>query len=200
MLTAAPFAPPNSSLRSLLRNSTAAQHAQLDAHVSASLIERFDRSHYVRLLRRLHAFFSRWEPAAEAALCRDWPDLISSRSKLPYLCTDLRAIGDDALAPQEAADIEIPVMRHVPRALGSMYVIEGATLGGQALAPRLREKLGHEAGTPGTAYFESYGPQVPTRWRQFLDVLERGVHPADYPQAVDAAIATFEAMRKVFER
>ena len=145
----------------------------------ASLAAMLDRIHgfYVPLEARLAAL--PWAPAGLA---------FDERRKAGWLVDDLLALG---ARPSGATCTRLPVLDTLTAGLGSLYVLEGATLGGQLIARELA-RLGVDA-AHGGRFFASYGAEVGPRWRQFVDVLEThcaGEVATD--AAIEAAAATFD--------
>lgn len=112
------------------------------------------------------------------------------RRKAGLIDRDLIALG------LSATDIAlVPLCRHLPRvdtlprALGALYVMEGATLGGQVVRKRLARTLGLDA-TAGVAFFSSYGEGVGSMWREFQDLVRRSISSHG---ELDAMIATAAA-------
>lgn len=105
---------------------------------------------------------------------------------ISHIVTDLgeryksRLIIDDLLATgfSEAEIDALPVYRFefssVAEALGIMYVLEGATLGGRILYKHIHEALGR---TPenGASYFWGYGAQTGNLWKSFISSLTQFV-------------------------
>lgn len=185
------------TLRDSLRRATADSHAHAEAVISTLMFRQpIDRATYVNLLRHLLSFISHWERAVESFIEPVLENLVRARTKLPLLRTDLAALGADdtmgAAYPQA-----LPPLDGVGSALGSIYVIEGSTLGGQIIAKRIRQTLSLPDGA-GVAYFESYGSQTSARWSEFLDILEQHLTPPLLPYAIEAARATFQAMEGVY--
>ncbi len=83
---------------------------------------------------------------------------------------------------------------------GCLYVLEGACLGGQVIAPALRERLGVAKGS-GASFFTGDAEGTPARWRLFLAWLE-GLARAGSATAeiVASARATFLAFARWVER
>jgi len=142
------------------------------------------RDEYRSLLIRFYGFHSAWEKAAGAMA----PDraFFESRCKTKLLIRDLVALGLD-----EAEIIRLPQcdpLMPLPSSaavLGSMYVVEGSTLGGAVIAREVERKLGFDAET-GCAYFRSYGRDIAVMWRQFGAMLQE----ASSPEADDVIVAT----------
>ena len=85
-----------------------------------------------------------------------------------------------------------PVLRNAAEALGSLYVMEGSTLGGRVIERNVKRCLGLDA-QHGCTYFAGYGMHTGTMWRSFLTQLDQA--PAvDAEQIADGATATFECL------
>ena len=116
----------------------------------------------------------------------------NDRRKVPKLLADLEFLGYEA-ADRLPMCRSLPPLDSVPGILGSLYVVEGATLGGQLISRHLERTLGLREGR-GYAFFSSYGPQVGSRWRSFRDVLLSCSTEQDDDRIVDSATATFRGM------
>ena len=57
--------------------------------------------------------------------------------------------------------------RPVPEGLGALYVIEGATLGGQVITRYIQSALKIDA-TNGGRFFAAYGDRTGLLWRDFV--------------------------------
>lgn len=132
------------------------------------------------------------------------------RATSPVLPSDLRrGIAADALRLREdLGDIGVPVIRedahlefHDPAAaIGAVYVLEGARLGGKVLARQAEARLGLSAES-GAAYLNGEGRDSGRRWRRFLAALEeRIVSSEDIARAVAAARETFRLVIRQYER
>jgi heme oxygenase len=58
----------------------------------------------------------------------------------------------------------VPPIDSVDAVVGALYVCEGATLGGQIIASRIRERLGSDA---PHSFFACYGDAVVARWADY---------------------------------
>jgi heme oxygenase len=148
---------------------------------------------YRHLLCRLFGFHSAWEPAADQALSD--PTFFATRRKCELLRRDLETLG------LRGADIaSLPICRAPMRfddpfaALGSMYVIEGSTLGGAIIAKAAERNLGLRAGV-GSAYFRSYGQDTARMWKAFRERLLLSSSPKADDVMVVSAKATFGTMQ-----
>jgi len=150
---------------------------------------------YRRHLEALYGLYLPLEGALAARLSGLFPELrLPERWKLPLLETDLRALGHDEASLARLPRLPSPPpLPGVPEALGALYVLEGATLGGQLL---LRHLTRHFEGVPvgGFAFFRAYGETVGPMWKAFGEALPRACpDPALAPRVVRGAQDTFEA-------
>jgi heme oxygenase len=129
-----------------------------------------------------------------ASFSRELPDL-DARRKVPLLTEDLLVLGASA---HSLADIPrctgLPSYADAAGVFGSLYVLEGATLGGRTLLPLVRRQLGLSA-VRGARFLASYGDQVAPMWSRFGMALEAWCVEQERRAAVAAAaVATFVAL------
>jgi heme oxygenase len=171
-----------------LRRATAPLHQRLDSlSVFARLLAgQLEAAAYAELLAAYRAVLapleeSLYRRADLVAIVADLP----ARRKAVLLDQDLAALGCSTSADSQARPL--PPLDGLLRGMACLYVLEGATLGGQLLADRV------PAGLP-CAFFRAYGPLVPARWQAFKQALNRLEPSADELAAMrDTACATFEA-------
>ena len=154
---------------------------------------------YRALLARLWGLYA----PLESALARiDWQGVevdFPERLKLGWLEADLVFLGLDlAVIAQLPRASTLPRLTDRLGAMGMLYVMEGASLGGQIISRRLTADLGVTADRGGR-FFSSYGRQVGQRWRDYLLALERFADdPAASARIEDSALATFESFLSWF--
>jgi heme oxygenase len=150
------------------------------------------RDGYRDLLIRFYGFHKAWENAAAAKA----PDraFFQRRCKTELLARDLEVLGlnsDDIIRlPQCQPLMPLPGPTAV---LGSMYVVEGSTLGGAIIARDVERRLGLTA-EAGCAYFRSYGRDTAAMWKSFGAVLLEASSPEADDQIVESAQNTFDVM------
>jgi len=174
-----------------LKAETKSAHDRIE---SAMALDRriASRDGYRHLLIRFYGFHSAWEQAAGAMA----PDkaFFESRSKTGLLIRDLEALGlnrgDIIRLPQCHPLMPLPSPAAV---LGSMYVVEGSTLGGAIIAREVERRLGLGPETGG-AYFGSYGRHIGIMWRQFGARLLEASSPEADDVIVETAQKTFAVM------
>lgn len=170
-----------------LRESTRAQHVRIESAVDL-LNADLKLARYERLLAAFYGLYAPLERRLHRVADLDRDLRLERRHKSPALERDLRALG---IRPETVPLCPVlPEIGTSDRAYGCMYVLEGATLGGQIISRHVSRTLGL---TPerGCAFFSSYGPEVGAMWREFGRVLRS--HPIrDRGSVIAAARETFE--------
>ncbi|HEY1189846.1 MAG TPA: biliverdin-producing heme oxygenase [Gemmata sp.] len=177
-----------------LKDETRELHERVERNLA--LLERAPSADEYRPL--LWKFYRFYRPAEAALAAVPWGALgfdFDSRRKAPLLERDLTALGATRAALDGAGGAALPPLDTVPRALGCLYVLEGATLGGQVLTR-------HMSGAPGGplpgAFFASYGADVGTMWKTFRAFLTAYSERAGGDdEIVRSAHRTFEALGAV---
>ncbi len=175
------------SLHARLRSATTPAHEALEGALDM-LREPLDRGRFIRLLSGFHGFHRTWE----RAITRHLPPALVPRPRLALIEGDLRALGlgDDALraiAPCEAA---ARLGADPDLALGSVYVLEGSTLGGRMITRHVDRAPWCPSG--GLRYFDPYGADTGSRWRTTLAHLSAA--GGDPERIVSGAVQTFATL------
>jgi heme oxygenase len=176
-----------------LRDATRAHHTSIERTLPLASLE-LTLDAYRRILR---AFLGFYEPL-EARLIRvatAGSDLdLHGREKVPRLRRDLAALGmsEAALAVIPMCST-VPQVEGVPRALGCMYVLEGATLGGRIIKRNLERRLAIDERSGG-AFFDVYGAATGAMWLSFAERLNR--QPPPIEGVLAAAVETFEQFER----
>ncbi|MCU0492307.1 MAG: biliverdin-producing heme oxygenase, partial [Chloroflexaceae bacterium] len=174
-----------------LKQETQASHDGLELQLSITT-RCTSREAYGQLLACFYGFYMPLERALNQL-----PELhelelqFAERQKTPLLERDLAALG---LSSAQIAALprctDLPQIHTAAAGLGCMYVMEGATLGGQLISRQLAQQLaiGPEQ---GGAFFASYGSRVGPMWRAFgAAVTSHVAEAADEEAACAAACAT----------
>lgn len=181
------------SLPAHLRAATAQSHEALER--ALDLLGRInDRHSFARVLERFLGFHLTWERAI-----RQQPVLRAfhaPRSRLPHLRRDLSALGrtnaEMARLPACAGAAEL--VQDAAGAVGSLYVMEGSTLGGQVIGRALADADWRPAG--GLAYFNPYGGRTGEMWRAFGAWADAMVAPDRRDTAEQGAQRTFAVLQE----
>ncbi|MBC3199154.1 biliverdin-producing heme oxygenase [Pseudomonas poae] len=190
-------APP---LLEALRTGTGLLHVALEKRMPF-FSERLDAQWYRRLLQAYFGFYAPIEAALyDSGLIPEGFDT-SLREKTPTLISDLHALGlNDAAISALPRWTDLPTFDSPAACLGALYVLEGATLGGQVLRREMAQRLGVDADNGG-AFLDVYGAETGRRWKTFLDYLDRQtLDAADKQRAVIAARSTFSGFEQWLDR
>ena len=177
----------SSAIHSRLRSATANAHRSLEAALDL-LRPPVDRERFERVLVGFHGFHQAWEPAIAQQLPREWVPL----RRLPLLEDDLRALGfgEPDIRAIPACTQAASLGDGPDVALGSVYVLEGSTLGGRLI-------MRHASEAPwcppeGLRYFDPYRSDTALQWRRTLAHLEAADGDADL--MVAGALRAFEIL------
>ena len=182
-----------------LKESTRSRHDALESVVDV-MNRMFTLDDYGELLGKFYRFYSVVEPKLPVDGLREAGFDAETRRKTPLLERDLGNLGTLDSIKSCVPWTNTPKTDSVAEAFGSVYVMEGATLGGQVISRHLKQHLGI---TPdnGGAFFNSYGPDVGKMWKEFGAIVtawsER--HPEEDEAIVNSAMATFDCFRSCFE-
>lgn len=189
--------PPLATVLQQLRTATTAQHLALEARLPLTH-SRLDLDTYTRIIKAYYGFHRPLQQAMERFLA---PQAIDpARQKIPALIKDLHALGlsdtqIDAL-PRCSA---LPAIDSIAQLLGVMYVMEGATLGGQVLRRIIADRLGVDA-ERGGEFLDVYGRDTGRLWKAFLKQLAEFDTPLHNAEVVQSACLTFECFQTWLER
>jgi heme oxygenase len=179
-----------------LKQETAASHTRLE-NAFDLMRDDWSRDDYVALLERFYGYVAVWENAAGHRMPAHLREFFDARRKAALLAADLCVLtGDERRAdtvPLADPDADLPALEGLGRVFGSMYVMEGSTLGGRFIAPHVARLFGLANGE-GNAYFDGYGARTGSMWNAFRETAAASVPPEQHDDAVEAAIATFEGL------
>lgn len=149
-----------------LKRGTADLHRRVDTAVDLDSTCA-DPASYRGLLSRLLGYY---EPVVSALSTFDWQSIglnYGPRRKLHLLVEDLHELGLDAGEIHSLPRCSVsPTPLCLAGAIGVMYVLEGATLGGQIIVKRVAKTLGLSAAN-GASFHAGYGSENGAMWRAF---------------------------------
>lgn len=191
-----PVTAPTSVLQKV-RLATAKQHKALEARLPLMSSE-LNIDDYRRIIEAYYGFHLPLQQRIEAFLGTDLTD--PERLKIPALLKDLSALGLNSAQINALAMCDrYPSIDTHARLLGVMYVMEGATLGGQVLRRVIHEKLGIDAQT-GAEFLDVYGRDTGRLWKAFLKQLADFNDPEQDDEVCAAACATFACFERWLEQ
>lgn len=172
-----------------LKHATADAHRRVEAAVG--LFNPRERGGYARYLGRLLGLYEPLEPLLERVLGgvpgRGWVACRKTRA----LQRDLTWLEVDMGGLPRCNDL--PCLPTRAYALGGLYVVEGATLGGRAQLRMLGDSLGVSRAA-GAAFLGSYGEDVDARWQTTRStIVAAAIRDRAEPEILAGACATFEA-------
>jgi heme oxygenase len=171
---------------SYLRDVTRSAHLAIENVLSLQDAD-LTLERYKMVLARLYGFWAAWEVQISELYNDD--SFLAPRRRAHLLAADLTSL--------QFFDAErFPPCPRVPindrwMALGSIYVMEGSSLGGRVILHNVERCLG-EVGKQSSRYFAGYGEQTGTMWREFLERLNE-TSPYDRELVGRGALATFDS-------
>lgn len=177
-----------------LRSATAHRHDSVEALISLDRLA--DRASYERILQGFGAFHGPWEDAIHAVVSTPLREWITRRSRRSLLDQDLAYLGI-ARCGETATEVTqlCDTLAGDSAIFGSLYVMEGAALGGRVISRHLIDRL-RIGPTTGGAYFHGHGQDTGRLWAEFKCRIQHAI-PAEagsQRSACDAACRTFAAL------
>lgn len=187
-------------LQELLKSATKDNHDELEElmFVNEIMNKTITLEQYKTLLATNYVIHAAIESKLHNALNTELKTVldIDNRFKVAALEQDLHEMG----IPKETLDkIDVDFLKDknydTATALGAMYVLEGATLGGHVIQKKLRANPAFE--NLNLNYYSVYAQNLMPNWLSFVKTLNTSVPETDYEAAKDSAINTFENIAKV---
>ncbi len=177
-------------------------HRRLDELPALSLLvsPELELSGYLHSLRALSNAHHPAEWAIEIYLAGT-PRVFdfAPRRKADLLERDLADLGGDSQTPSAAeSGGRAPTIDSRAALVGSLYVVEGSTLGGRVIARNVVRRLGL-SGELGARFFHAYGDRVESRWREFVVFADSLLEDSEHEEAAHAAQRMFEWFRCAIE-
>ncbi|WKN32328.1 biliverdin-producing heme oxygenase [Porifericola rhodea] len=173
-----------------LKEHTSLQHKQLESHPLLHQLTSDDLTltKYSTILRKFYGFFSPLEERIATHISKEQLADLEKRRKSSLLLLDLERL-EQTLPTQICEDL--PEIKNTAQALGTLYVMEGSTLGGQMIARQLHKSLGLSP-ERGTAFFYGYGKDTGKQWKRFQAALTQfSEEEPQYQRAIYGAQNTF---------
>ena len=153
---------------------------------------------YTALLQKLFGYYKPLEE--RIAALPGWHNLpvdLGRRQKAPLLARDLLWLKPTQPQLSQLPQCErLPEVKSITQALGCLYVLEGATLGGQIIGRHLKKNLALDE-DGGCAFFCSYGDEVGLMWKCFRETLSSHCSKhgrTEEEQLVTSACETFVSL------
>ncbi len=161
-------------LSNIIKAATAPLHSRLEQLLFSAAIMNgsFGIADYKKVLRVNYFMHRLLEPLLFDAIGKKTSGEIElgKRQKLAALEADMQASGMDC-SDNGNIPVEYPALDSEAEALGVLYVLEGATLGGQLIIRQLKKN--DSFSQLPLAYYNVYAEHTGIMWKQFLGVMNR---------------------------
>lgn len=184
-------------LSSSIKDFTRTVHHNLEKTLIARIKGITNVEAYIGLLAMMYGFYEPMEKAIDRYMSAGSIPHYALRRKASALLDDIRFFIP-GYQPQALAK-QLPVINSYPAALGSMYVMEGSTLGGKIIAGMVQNQLQLQHGT-GTSFFNSYGNEADKMWQSFRSKLDEPFSDTDKTTIITAAENTFKTFKTWVEQ
>lgn len=185
-------------LRKRIKDETRSLHEKIEKTYLFNKImqKKITLCEYQLLIKVLYGFIAPCEDLIDSLKSRS---VIKNRKKKILLEQDINALkiseNCDVALPKCA---DLPVLSEHEYVLGYLYVMEGATLGGQIIAKMLKNQL---QVTPdhGGRFFYGYGDETKMMWGEFCSFLCRIHSNEQQNKIIHSARSTFKKLYKWME-
>jgi heme oxygenase len=186
------------ALLTLIREKSTPMHRDLETVLDITK-QITSRAEYIALLKNFLALYEGWETRLRefAPQFQSLGIALAPRLRCPRLRQDLTAVNETPLAPAPAHFL--PPIPNFAAAMGSLYVLEGSTLGGQVLTRHFAESL--QIDPSALNFFRSHGPEVGRMWKSFCSALDQFGNTASNAEqgaAAEAAAQGFTSLMRWF--
>jgi heme oxygenase len=180
----------------ILKTETAKKHEALEASMFVNQImnNSLDVDDYKKLLTINYIIHQILENKLANMLDTELANELEmdSRLKINALEKDLNYWQIDNLTlPPLDFDLYVPE-KNTAEILGALYVLEGATLGGNVIKKHILANPNFKDHENGLNYYGVYGSALGAKWKSFVTVLNNRVKEEDYERCVNSANQTFE--------
>jgi len=189
----------NLMLQEKLKAETKEQHDQLEKlmFVGDIMSRKLTIEQYRNLVFTNYLIHKQYENLIHATLSTvDANQLdLANRQKTTSLLADIEELGINTDELEDRNATTLLNNATAAYALGAMYVLEGATLGGSVIYKQLKLNPNFEDGF-NFNYYTVYGKELLSKWQNFLQVLN-ALPDIAHQQAIDGANMMFEQIAKV---
>jgi len=191
-------------IANLLRTETAQNHKKLESlmFVNEIMNNSLSIDQYKKLLTINYIIHQKLENELANMLDSVIAEQLEmkDRLKLNALTKDLDYWNINSLTlPELAFELFIPE-KNTAEVLGALYVLEGATLGGNVIKRHILANPNFKNQEDGLNYYGVYGEELSTKWKNFVSVLNERVEEADYKRCINSANQTFNNLIRLSEQ
>ena len=180
-------------LRQRLKTETAPLHDKIEQSFLLKKIiqQKMTREEYPLLIKQFYGFIKPCESLINSLPCKA---ILNNREKTAFLEQDLQVLGVPKNNLSSLPQCKrIPTLTEHEHVLGYLYVMEGATLGGQVIGGILKNQLQI---TPhhGGKFFNSYGNNTKNMWHIFCHHLRSITDPEQQNTIFASACLTYSTL------
>jgi len=183
------------SVAQLLKRETFEEHAKAEKLLAPKLASIQSYNDYAAILKMFYGFFCPLEKRIERHLSQEILVDVHERRNSLFILRDLESIQsstEDLLLCKT-----LPGINSSLQALGTMYVLEGSTLGGRMIGKMLMKNPGVTFNDANLNFFNGYKENTGTKWTYFLSVVDQYEDHADV--MIASANETFRCLTKWME-
>lgn len=191
-------------ISNLLRTETAQNHKTLESlmFVNEIMNNSLSIDQYKKLLTINYIIHQKLENTLANRLDSTIAEQLGmkDRLKLNALAKDLKYWNISSLTlPGLNFELFVPE-KNTAEVLGALYVLEGATLGGNVIKRHILANPNFKNQKDGLNYYGVYGEELSTKWKIFVSVINQHIAEADYERCVNSANLTFNNLIKLSEQ
>ena len=154
---------------------------------------------YGQLLACFYGLYAPLEQRLESQDCSTATGInLTQRQKAHLIPIDLTALGWTKSQINSIAWCKnLPEVHDPANALGTLYVLEGSTLGGQVICREAQKRLDLSA-QHGCSFFAGYGEQTRPMWQDFGEKVAafHRTHPQSETEIIASANETFTCFKE----
>lgn len=186
----------SSSVAQLLKKETFHAHTESEKILTPKLASITSYEDYASVLKMFYGYFSPVEALIKFYISKDVLNDIDERRNSLFILRDLKAINHSTDALPVCNDL--PKIKSSLEALGTMYVLEGSTLGGRMISKMLTKNASVVFNEYNLNFFNGNKEDTGYKWTYFLSVLDKYGEHADV--IVASANETFKCLTKWMEK
>jgi heme oxygenase len=154
---------------------------------------------YISILQKFYGFFYPMEEDIGRFAVEQYLPDFAQRRKAALLKQDLACITRNKHLPLAICQ-DLPPVNNMAQAFGSLYVMEGSTLGGKMIYKVVKELLGLDQQN-GLSFFYGYGADTGNKWKTFQQSLLNltSEHTNIDDQIIESANHTFLQLKAWIE-
>lgn len=184
------------SVAQLLKEETCDAHAKAEFLLTPKLSSIKSRDDYAAVLKMFYGYFHPLEKLIANHITIEVLNDADERRNSFFILHDLKTLGHstESIALCE----KMPAIKNVAGAFGSLYVLEGSTLGGRMISKMLLKNVDIGLDESNLNFFNGYKDETGRKWAYFLSVINQFEENAE--TIVAAANETFEGLTKWMEK